>query len=285
MGLAPSDADVIRGAIKAQLAELMTSTVGKVQKYDALTQTADVLPVMKRPYNIGYDVVDYEELPVIPNVPVRQPRAGGFSIHMPVEVGDHVLLIFTHDDISLWRESGTSAEPEDLRRHSLGSCVALVGMADMTNPLPVTDPLEVAARAVGLVIGKEGSTAQIQWNDDGILFGRASVVPPGTWLPLPAGAKVGIPDSPVALSTPTDAAIAQLKAEIDALNATVAALTVVVTAANSALASHTHVYSPGPSTPIATAGATIATAPGTPSAPGVPGPPPMSVASTLVKAI
>lgn len=291
-GLAPTPSEVIRGAIRAALAEVMTSTVGKVQTYDPLTQTANIIPVMKRAYNVGYGVVDYEDLPVLPNVPVRQPRAGGFHIHMPVEPGDHVLLLFTHDDIANWRETGTSSEPDDLRRHSLNSCVALVGMADALSPLPVLDPLEVAARLAGLVIGKEGSTAQIQWTaDDEIQFGRPSTVPPGVWLPLPPGARVGTPVSPVALADPTDAAIAQLKAEITVLTASVAALAAAQAAATTAagaaatvFATHVHVCAAPGSPCVATATPMGDPAPAAPAPPAV-GPAPLTVASTLVKGI
>lgn len=256
-GIPPTQAEVIRGAIRAALAEVMTATVGKVVLYNPLTQTADVLPVMKRPYNVGYGVVDYEDLPVIMNVPVKQPRAGGFFVHMPIEVGDHVLLVFTHDDIANWRETGASSEPDDLRRHSLGSCVALVGMADSTDPLSVVDPLEVAARLAGLVIGKDGSNAQIQWTADGFIqLGRVAPATPIL--------------SPVALSIPTDAAIAMLQAEIAAQAAALAALTTAVGAMVTAFGAHTHVVAaaPGTSAPPATP----MTAPASPPAIGA-GPP------------
>ncbi len=298
-GIAPSDAEVIRGAIKAALAEVFTATVGKIKEYDPETQTANVIPMMKRAFNVGFGVVDYEDLPVIANVPVVFPRAGGFFITFPVQPDDHVLLVFTHDDIANWRETGEPAEPDDLRRHSLGSCVAFVGMAEMSNPIPpadpITDPLEPTAREDGLVIGKEGSTQQIQWNDEGIKFGRASVVPPGTWVPaapvVPPGTKVGTPESALALAQPVDDAIAQLKAEITALNLAVAALAAAqaagvasMAAANSVFASHVHVCAAPASPCAATATPMAAPAPAAPP-PAPVGPPAITVASTLVKAI
>ena len=257
--------EVIRESIEAKLDEVMTSTIGKIVKYDMLTQTADVKPVIRRAYNIGQGLVDFEELPIIPNVMIRQPRAGGFFIHMPVKEGDHVLLVFPHDDIGPWRENGTESEPQDLRRHSLGPCIGIVGVADALSPLNKTDPLELAAREAGLVVGKDGSTAQVQWDDEGIKFGRPAV-------------------SPIALAVPTDAAIANLQAQITSLANVVAGVSAVANAAFGAVGTHTH---PVTTTGTETAQAGTAAAAGALPAPPAPGAAPTvtqpTTASGLVK--
>lgn len=129
-----STAELLNGAIKAKLAELMTCTVGRIKKYDSKLQVAEIELVMLRPYNLGGEI-DHEEIPPIPNVPIVFPRAGGFYMHLPIVEGDHVLVIFTHDNIAMWRETGEKQEPDDLRRHSLASCVAIPGVAPMIEPM------------------------------------------------------------------------------------------------------------------------------------------------------
>lgn len=128
MALDPTDAEVIRAAITARLGEVWTATIGRVESYDPQTQTASVLPVVRRPLKAADGHVGHEDLPVLPNVPVLQPRAGGFFVHLPVVVGDTVLVVFTSDSFAMWRESGAVTNPGDLRRHSLSNAVAIPGV-------------------------------------------------------------------------------------------------------------------------------------------------------------
>ena len=162
--------------MESRLDEVMTATIGRIVKYDPTKQVADVLPVILRPYNIGGGEVDHEQLPVLPNVPLLFPRAGGFVLHLPIAVGDHVLLVFCHDSIGIWREKGSITEPGELQRHSLANAVAIAGIAP-GKPLSMTDPTEVAARATSLVLGKDGGAAQIQIGSDAIKLGHGATEP------------------------------------------------------------------------------------------------------------
>lgn len=124
----PSLGEVIRKAIDARLMDVHTCTVARVQSYDSEKQVADLVPVMRRPYNIGEGVHDFEDLPVLINVPVKHRRGAGFYEHFPLKKGDHVVVIFTDTSIAMWRETGDLADPDDLRRHSLGSAIAISGI-------------------------------------------------------------------------------------------------------------------------------------------------------------
>lgn len=151
MALDPSDSEVIRDAINARLGEVWTATVGRVQSYDAVKQTVDVLPVIRRPLQAADGQVGHEDLPVIPNVPVLHMRAGGFFVHLPVEKDDTVLLIFTSDSFQMWRESGSVVNPGDLRRHSLSNAIAIPGVFPATQPL--TDLPNVGMASDEAVLG------------------------------------------------------------------------------------------------------------------------------------
>lgn len=138
MAIDPTDSEVIRDAMNARLGDVWTASVGRVQSYDAIKQVADVLPVVRRPLTAADGSVGHEDLPVIPNVPVLQPRAGGFFVHLPLVVGDTVLLIFASDSFQMWRESGSISNPGDLRRHSLSNAIAIPGIFPALELL--TDP-------------------------------------------------------------------------------------------------------------------------------------------------
>lgn len=151
MALDPSDSEVIRDGIDSRLSDVWTATIGRVQKYDAKTQTADVLPVVRRALVAADGYVGHEDLPVIPNVPVLHSRSGGFFVHLPVEVGDTVLLVFTKDSFQMWRESGSVVNPGDLSRHSLSNAVAIPGIFPSKEPL--VDPPNVGMPDNEAVLG------------------------------------------------------------------------------------------------------------------------------------
>lgn len=276
-GQEPTLAEVIVGALNSRLADVHTVKVGKIHLYDPTTGRADITPMTLRPYNIGNGVYDHEELPVIPDVPVVQPRAGGHFISLPVAVGDHVLVLFTDDSIAKWRETGALSEPGELRRHSLGSAVAIHGFGKGDDDVLSQNPLDLALRVAGMVLGKDGSPAQIAWDGHTITIGR----------PNPLANRV----SPVALGDRTDARLAALEGQLVAvtaaltvLTATVAAGTTAAATSATAFASHTHnvpapVGAPtGPAIGVLTPGAP----PGPPPPPFVPVP--LSTAADVLKA-
>lgn len=250
----PTLAEVIRDGIDGRLADVHTCTVGRVVSYDSLKQVANVQPVIRRPFNIGGGEVDHEQLPILPNVPVLWPRAGGFFIHLPLAAGDHVLLVFSQDDLSTWREAGSIVEPDDLRRHSLANAVAIPGIGPEGAPLSPS-PLSVAARAGGMVLG-DGGAAEVHISSSEIKLGQAAVMP-------------------VALAPPTDANFAALFAGLSALATTVANLVSMV-------GTHTHaVATTGTAAAQAGTAAAVATPPTAPGAAPTAGP---TTAALLVKA-
>ena len=226
MALDPSDSEVIRDAITARLGEVWTATIGRVQKYDAVTQTADILPVVRRAIQAGDGTIGHEELPVIPNVPVLQARAGGFFVNLPVDVGDTMLVVFTSSSFQMWRESGSVVDPGDLRRHSLSNAIAIPGVFPSTKPI---SPVDAAASAGGAAILGEIGGAQLRFGPLGIEFAPSGVTP----------------IAPVALAP--------------AVLTAFAALATYVAALTSALVANPVAYS-GFATAMAAPGATLATA-------------------------
>lgn len=274
MSLEPDDAELLLGAIEARLVDLHTIKVGKVQSYDSELQVADVVCVMRRPYNIGDGEVDHEEFPVIPNVPVVWPRAGGFVIHMPLKKGDHVVLGFTDDNIAMWRQSGSVSDPDDLRRHDLGSAICFAGITPALDVLSI-NPLDVLVRAAGMYIGEDGTPRLLCWDDSGITAGR----------PDPLTKRV----SPVALADRTEARITALEGQLTTVSAALIALTATVAAGAAAaatdaatFASHTHNVPAPVGAPTGPAIGTLAPGgpPGAPPSPFVPVPLPVA-ADTL----
>ena len=119
--------------------------IARVERYDAEKQVVDVQPQLKRRVQVMADERDadgesnrddnndgdtiHETLPVIPNVPVLFPRAGGFFISFPIVRGDYVQLIFNDWPLDVWRQGddpGDSLELHD--NHGLHGAVAIPGV-------------------------------------------------------------------------------------------------------------------------------------------------------------
>ena len=124
----PSFAEALSEVIEARLLDLHTALPGRIKSYDPATQTAEVIPAVKRAI-IGDAGKVIEDLPIIPNVPIAWPRGGCCYIHFPLREGDHVLLVFSEAATGLWRETGQTSEPGDLARHDLSYPVAIPGVA------------------------------------------------------------------------------------------------------------------------------------------------------------
>lgn len=157
----PSHEDVLQSWLDSHSSDLHTAFPGKIQSYDPNTRTATVLPLIKVPLQTEDGDIVSESLPALPHIPILFPRVGPWSWTAPVASGDLVLVVACESSIGHLRATGEASEPGYLRRHGLGSCVALLGFF-CANPAPA--PSDQTA----LVIGKDGGV-KLALADDGIV--------------------------------------------------------------------------------------------------------------------
>lgn len=152
----PSLVEVIRAALDYALADVHVAMPGRVVKYEAALQAADVQPLLKRTTINDDASEEVEEIPVLPRVPVVFPRAGGYFLSFPVVPGDSVLLVFNDRSIDNYSASSGAApvDPVDLRKHDISDAVALVGFGPFAKAIKG----DVSS---GAVFGKEGG-AQVR---------------------------------------------------------------------------------------------------------------------------
>jgi len=160
----PTLAQLIKQAIDNRLLDVHTALIAKVESYDAEKQLSNVSPVLKRHIKTMEGEWVREQLPVLCDVPVLFPRAGGFFISFPIKPGDFVQLIFNEVDIEDWLEE-SSPTISCIQRFTMHGAVAIPGVYPQAKAL-------LDAHATNLVIGKEQGL-QIHIDNEKIYLGSA----------------------------------------------------------------------------------------------------------------
>lgn len=160
----PSLSQLIKHAIESRLLDVHTALIAKVEFYDAAKQQVNVVPVLMRSIEtIEGDWVS-EQLPVLCDVPVLFPRAGGFFISFPIQPGDFVQLLFNETDIENWLDDKDPTISHN-QRFTLQGAVAIPGIFPQAKAV-------VGAHKSNLVLGKEQGL-QIHIDDHKIRLGSA----------------------------------------------------------------------------------------------------------------
>lgn len=143
----PTLAHLLKTAIEHRLLDVHTALIAKVERYDAEKQLVDVAPVLKRSIKTLDGEWAHESLPVLCDVPVLFPRAGGFFLSFPIQAGDFVQLIFNEASIEAWLTDKAPNTPCN-QRFSLEGAVAIPGVFPLNKALS-------GAHAENLVLGQE----------------------------------------------------------------------------------------------------------------------------------
>ena len=141
--------ETVREAIRSKLLDMHVCLPGKVASYDLTKKVADVDLVVRRgiPSSDGDGYV-INAFPQLRNIPVCQPAAGGFFVHLPVAVGDFVWVHVSDVSIDKYRSTGKLSDVNDPRLHHLAHawCTPMYDVASVPG----------GGHASNLVIGEEG---------------------------------------------------------------------------------------------------------------------------------
>lgn len=163
----PSLADVIDHGVQTALGDLRVALPGKVKSYDAAKQSAHVQPILKQTYVDENDVEQSVAFPVIPNVPVMFPGAGGFRITFPLAAGDDVLLVFSDYGLDKYLSNGgATVDPVALHQHALVDAIAIPGLHPFNKPW-------AGASTSNMTLGADGGP-QVHLTPSSINLGAAA---------------------------------------------------------------------------------------------------------------
>lgn len=115
----PDQLKIIKDAIKSELAQFWSALPCEVESYDPDAVTVKVQPLIKIPIRKPNGDIELVQMPLLLDVPVMFPCAGGFTITHPIKSGDECLVSFADRNIDLWWQSGGVQNPFDMRKHDL----------------------------------------------------------------------------------------------------------------------------------------------------------------------
>jgi hypothetical protein len=95
------------------------------------------------------------QLPLLLDVPIVFPSAGGFTMTLPMAANDEVLVVFSSRMIDSWWQSGKVSLAMEARMHDLSDGFAIPGPKSLPNVLPSisTTKLQIRNNAGTVYLG------------------------------------------------------------------------------------------------------------------------------------
>lgn len=116
-------------------AVIWSAIPGIITKVDLTKMTVEVQPAIQGSVTDQDGRVQFVNLPILADVPIVFPSAGGFSITFPIAIGDEVLVVFSSRCIDQWWQSGGIQKPMEARMHDLSDGFAIPGPRSQPNVL------------------------------------------------------------------------------------------------------------------------------------------------------
>lgn len=108
-------------------AQMWTALPCKIISINLVQMTIEAQPLIQ---GVTYDQnnnATFVNLPVLGDVPVVFPSAGGIFLTLPLTIGDEVLVVFASRCIDAWWQSGGIQMPMEMRMHDLSDGFAIPG--------------------------------------------------------------------------------------------------------------------------------------------------------------
>jgi hypothetical protein len=112
--------------------DIRVAIPGIIKSFNATKQTVEVQVAIRERVVID-GVLSWETIPILVDVPIVIPRAGGYMLTLPIEAGDECLVVFADACIDAWYQSGDVQNQIDRRRHDLSDGFAIIGTWSQPN--------------------------------------------------------------------------------------------------------------------------------------------------------
>lgn len=157
----------MQAATDAAKAQMRVALPGIITAFDAHQQTVSVRPAIREQLRIDGEK-RFQEVPLLIDVPIVLPRAGGYVLSLTPEAGDECLVVFSDLCIDSWWQSGGVQNPFEMRRHDFSDGFAILGVwSQQRRP---------KLRAGGICLQNDEGTAGVAITGGRVeLFGRVSI--------------------------------------------------------------------------------------------------------------
>jgi len=123
---------LFRGIMAATANGIKTCTLGKIVRFDVQKMKADIQPLVRHRNKDGTTA----EPSLLVEVPVAYIKTKDFMIRTPYAEGDIVLVVFADTDIDNVLLTGSMADPNSERTHSLDDAIAIGGITPYSESTP-----------------------------------------------------------------------------------------------------------------------------------------------------
>lgn len=152
--------EALRLAFDGRLSSLWTNFPGIITAVDLVKMTCSVQPAIQGVIEDENGTKKYVPLPLLVDVPICFPKAGGFVFTLPLAVDDEVLVIVAARCIDAWWQSGGVQKPMEARMHDLSDGFAIPGPCSQPNVIPNIS-------ATGAQLRNEAGSTYIELAADG----------------------------------------------------------------------------------------------------------------------
>lgn len=165
-----SEEEQQRAAAFNNAAQLRVAIPGIVESFDAEKQTVSVQPAITENIQVGEEAAKATQLPVLTDIPICFPRAGGYCLTLPIKKGDECLLIFADMCMDGWWQSGGVQDQMETRRHDLSDAFAIIGTTSQPRKVSgySADKLQMRTDDSSVIVelDKGGSSVNVRASGD-----------------------------------------------------------------------------------------------------------------------
>ena len=124
-----------------------------VQSYDPEKGTVECQPAIREKIINQNEEIEYQNLPLLLDVPVVFPSTDSWSVSFPLKIGDECLVFFSDLSIDNFWEKGNVQNPIEDRRHDLSDGFAIPCNLSLTKGRKISNGLYLASSNASVLIG------------------------------------------------------------------------------------------------------------------------------------
>ncbi len=138
--------EAMRLVLDGRLSGLWTAMPCIVKSVNLAKMTLEAQPAIQGTVQNENGVTQSVNYPLLVDVPIVFPSAGGFTMTFPIAANDEVLVVFASRCIDAWWQSGGIGRPMEARMHDLSDGFAIPGPRSQPRVIPAISSTGVQLR-------------------------------------------------------------------------------------------------------------------------------------------